>query len=139
MARFDAKQAERHLRLLRKKYGIERKWIKRWDRSFALAAPKIVRAPKAKNGIEYLVNLHEMGHLESSTARRYHRFPSTDLHAEMMREAAAWAWAIAEADPTLLKSVTKKEWGLVADCLVTYFRASAGEAVPLTLPEDAVD
>ena len=139
MPRFDAKRAEKHLASLRKKYDIKRHWIKRWDRSFALMAPRSIRAPKVKEPIDYLVNLHEMGHIVSSTSRRYQRFGSTDLHAEVMREASAWAWAVMEADPIIVATLTNKDWHKVSDCLITYFRAAAGEDVQLVLPEDAVD
>jgi hypothetical protein len=136
--RFDPKAAERHLKALRNQHEITRKWIKRWQRSYALLAPRLIYAPKVSSPIEYLINLHEMGHVVSSTARRYQRFPSTDLHADMMREAAAWAWALLSGDPSILDTVPEKDWALMADCLVTYFRAAAGPEVSLLLPEDAL-
>ncbi len=122
---FDPKAAEANLKRLRKKYDIERQWIKDWEKSYAVPSARLIKAPKVKTAIDYLINLHEMGHIVSITARRYHRFESTDLHAEMMRESASWAWALTHGDHTILETVPERDWMLMSDCLVTYFRAAA--------------
>lgn len=133
-----ARKAEAHLKRLRAEHDIQRVWCKHWHRAYAHVSARQVHVPKANTGIDYLINLHEMGHIASSTARRYTAFPSTDLNAEIMREASAWAWAMLHADPALLLSVTKEDWERAASCLMTYMQAVAGLEVALTLPEDGL-
>lgn len=122
------RRAENHLFRLRKKHKITRRSRGvNWETAHSYIEFREISAPKVREGIDYLVNLHEIGHIVSTTAQRYARYPSEDAHADMMKEAAAWAWAVLAADPALMAKMGPKPVAQAAECFLTYMLSAAGQ------------
>lgn len=118
----DRSAAWAHLKQLATDHGIRLHTAKsRWRSEAHLGTrqvwvPKHMRAP-----IDYLIGLHEFGHILSPMAVHLH-----SNHMPMERtaamEAAAWAWAIQAAEPEVFDEVTEKDWRLVAEAMVSHIR-----------------
>lgn len=68
-------------------------------------------------GLKYLVALHELGHLVAKGAMGLD--PATA--GEILRiEAAAWSWAVTNADPEVMAGFTKTDWRRVGYCWVSH-------------------
>lgn len=101
-------------------HGIAVHWTKhRWD---AEAFPELsqVVIPKIRTTADYLLGLHELGHVLSPEARRLDQL--TDPYSSLLCEGAAWAWAMAHADPGLVSKATEDDWGIVAEAIVSHWR-----------------
>lgn len=78
--------------------------------------PRQLRAP-----IDYLVALHEFGHILSPVA--VHLFSNhMPLERTAAMEAAAWAWAVQAAEPEVFDEMTEKDWTHVAKSMVSHIR-----------------
>lgn len=94
---------------------------------------RTIFVPELVEVCDYLIALHEIGHIVDTTARgwgdkvmgaTFHPKDrkSRDLYPVMMMEMAAWAWAHQTAKRSLLNAATDADWQVIADCLVSWFR-----------------
>lgn len=110
-----------HVQSLADEYRIKlHRTQRRWDSEAHLSTrqafvPRQLRAP-----IDYLVALHEVGHIASPLAKRL--IGVGRLAETAAAEAAAWAWAVEAALPKLLALMTDRDWELVAEALVSHLR-----------------
>lgn len=118
----DRRTAWTHLRALATDHGIKMHKAKsRWRSEAHLGTrqvwvPKEMRAP-----IDYLVALHEFGHILSPCA--VHLWSNhMPLERTTAMEAAAWAWAVQAAEPELFDEMTDKDWDLIAQAMVSHIR-----------------
>lgn len=101
-----------HLDNLCGRAGIKIKWAngRGWmDAAEAFPVARTVVIPEPYRPVQYLVALHEIGHVlaRMSWADR----TSYEIgEAKMMYEAAAWGWAVTHIHPTLDKLITEKDF-----------------------------
>lgn len=92
--------AEVHLVTIAKRNGIRIEWVKGRDwmeQAGAYEAAKQVDIPHPHTARQYLVALHELGHLLGvlrSTGRGDSQYDTTPGAWIYLNEASAWAWAI---------------------------------------------
>lgn len=91
-----------------------------WGDSEAIAATRQVFITDPTTPMRYLVALHEFGHLVDKVSAHV-------LHAKNRpeREAAAWRWAVENAEHDLLAFMTPRLWAKVGACWVTSVHADA--------------
>lgn len=119
--------AEEHVNELAEKHRIYVRRSRTWDTSEADGVTMMVQIPKViRTGTDYLAALHEIGHLVDPVAREHEMRWSrskgkrhTDAET-LMVEAAAWAWAVRNAKPAILKAVTKADWRRVGMCWASW-------------------
>lgn len=101
-----------HLTTLAGREGIKIKWVngRGWmDKAEAFGVARVVVIPKPYNAVQYLVALHEFGHvLAKMTWADRTGFEIGE--AKMMYEAAAWGWAVTHIHPTLDKLIDEKHF-----------------------------
>lgn len=91
-------------------------------RSESHIATRQVWVPPQRGPVDYLVALHEIGHIASPEARRQFRHYAEllTLDHELCLEAAAWGWALQAADRRLLNWMSRKHWTQIHALLGTY-------------------
>jgi len=129
---FDALAASAHLQALADKHRIKMTYRQSGWQSFPSTRQAWV--PEPSTAKRYLVALHELGHIASATARRRGNQDYPALGVEVLVEGAAWAWATAVADPTLLLGVTKREWSDVFSYFGSYLLYACMQAPPASMP-----
>lgn len=114
MAKGKLHEYRAHLVHLADEHEVSLTWTTAWDK--AMAYPDLYEAvvPCVRGAGDYLVGLHELGHILDPEARRF-GVREDDLHQALLCEGAAWAWAAMEALP-----VPKAAWARVADSLLSY-------------------
>lgn len=94
---------------------------RRWDSEAHLTTRQVFVPRQFRSVVDYLVALHELGHIASSLAYGlYWHVP--DREAAMAAEATAWAWAVDRAKPKLLGQMTAEDWGRVGSALTSFLR-----------------
>lgn len=125
-----------HVDLLAKHYRIK---VRVWDRldsvegmsrGEAHPATRQTWGPEIVTAYDYLVHLHEIGHVVSKPARAVARRKEYGVDAQLAEEGAAWGWAFAHALPEVLRYLTKREWRWVHDALHSYMVDAALAAPP---------
>lgn len=120
------KDAERHLRRIARKHGIRVHWVKgrNWiHEAEAYEAARQISIPRPHNQRQYLVALHEMGHIlgpmPNSSRGDWPGSPGTFL---MAMEGAAWGWAVEHMDHDLALLVSSPEdfTASVGRCLASH-------------------
>lgn len=100
-----------------------------WTPSRALGTPesfpeaKAAIVPQITRGSDYLIALHELGHCLSRIARQ--ATERLDPYGSALCEGAAWAWAVAAADPGLVRRLSAKDWNRAMYALRTHFMDAA--------------
>lgn len=90
-------KAERHLEDLAREHKITIHWrARKWTNFEVHPGTRMVFIGRPTTPIRYLAGLHEMGHIVSLAARSARR------GHELTEEAAAWDWALDNADPQLM-------------------------------------
>lgn len=109
MKRLDRAFARSHLTNLGEVYKVHLHWITKpyWEAESDVPTRQ-VWAPKPLTVLEYLVGMHEYGHILSALAVTLHNVGN--LQEEMACEAAAWGWAFENAAPELLDLMTEDDW-----------------------------
>lgn len=126
LSRADRTRATGHVEALASKHKIELFEANSWEQAYTYVKSRRVWVPDILTGSDYIVCLHEMGHVVDKDSRRYgngvkrvpHGRPSN--HHEIMHEAAAWSWAVQHAKLHLLRLMTRADWERVGDCWATY-------------------
>lgn len=118
----DRQAAWAHLRALATEHHIKMHSAKSRWKSEAHLPTRQVWVPKHMRAvIDYLVALHEFGHILSPMAN--HLFANhMPLERTAAMEAAAWAWAVQAAEPEVFDEMTDKDWSLVAQAMVSHIR-----------------
>lgn len=110
-------RAEVHLTKVASKHGILIHWRRRaWTKFEAHITTKMVWIGKPTNAIRYLGALHEMGHIVSKAAR-----DAAKRGQDLTEEAAAWDWALAQADPAIVGEITPDDRTQLALAWASYF------------------
>lgn len=118
----ERKRAWAHLRAVAEQHKVKLHATKqRWTAESHIATsqawvPRTMKAP-----IDYLIGLHEIGHVASATARRL-TFDRRHLESELAVEGAAWAWAIEHADPDTLALAIEDDWDQIGAALTSFLR-----------------
>jgi hypothetical protein len=81
-----------HIYELAEKYRIEIRWGE--DRHNAWAAPDLVMTPQIRYDIDYLVALHEVGHVVLQMEGQHPDWEFYDEWSEVEEEAQVWRWAL---------------------------------------------
>lgn len=93
----NSRAAEKHLLALAREHKVMLHWrTRRWTKFEAHLNTRMVFVGKPTSAIRYLAALHEIGHIVSPVARSARRG-----HL-LTEEAAAWDWALDNADPQLM-------------------------------------
>lgn len=123
-------RAEEHVRELAEQHRVRLRWTKEWNTSEVNIPSRQAFIPRRlRLGIEYLAALHELGHLVDRRSRTHrHRWEyaaGKDVDYEhLLDEAAAWAWALRAAKPSVLEGMTKTDWRRLGACWASH--ASGG-------------
>ena len=98
---------------------------KGWNRSVAFPNTRIVYLPPRilspspmTDAIDYLISLHEIGHVVDRRATKL--FHLDDETSTIMCEAAAWAWAYRNIDQVACPVVPRRTRAVVASLWSTY-------------------
>lgn len=84
-----------------------------------------------REGIDYLICLHELGHVCSSLSRRLlsRNAKQEDLETRAACEAAAWAWGMGHAEQPVLALVSPHDLHRAASAWLSHV-TSLAEGVP---------
>lgn len=121
-------EAEEHLTQLARRHKIELHWSTVHHEAVIFTRQAWV--PPVTSALDYLIGLHEMGHIVSPLARRYWRRSewSETLEDNMLCEAAAWAWALEKAKTAMTKRLTTGHWRNIAAMWSSYAFSHLGPA-----------
>jgi hypothetical protein len=111
--------AETHIQNLARRHKIHVRRTKDWMASEADHMTRQIFIPRVfKTGLDYLVALHEIGHLVDTHAEPISYF-APGVGSALRDEAAAWAWAVEHARPEIVEAMTKTDWRRVGHCWVS--------------------
>lgn len=123
MKRDDRVFARKHLHNIGEVYRVAVHWIETRKDSEAHVSTRQVWIPRRMRRVaDYLIGLHEFGHLLSPLAVTLHNVGN--LQEEMACEAAAWGWAFENAAPELLELMDAQDWAIVLSLFYTYPRSA---------------
>lgn len=111
--------AVEHVEHLAERHGVRLRWTRTMYTSEVDYMIRTAFVPKElKYGADYLVTLHEIGHLVARGARgdEYDERPGHLVKVE----AAAWSWALNNALPGLLEALTIKDRRTIGLCWASY-------------------
>lgn len=99
---------EHHVRTLANDGCVLVTWCDSWHDAEAWVELRSVTLPRIHVAADYLVALHELGHVLAPDAERLEEAPG--MYGRLVREGAAWAWAASVALP-----VSPDTWEIVLD------------------------
>lgn len=109
-------RATEHIEQLAGKRGIAIHWTENPPKAYSTHSVAWCNPPTT--GARYLFALHEMGHCASKVARSWEQKidekTAAGRHADVLCEAAAWAWAAEMADPEMVALIPKRERNQIA-------------------------
>jgi hypothetical protein len=112
--------AEAHVKKLARRHQIRVRRTKNWINSEADFVTRQIFCPaEFRTGLDYLIALHEIGHLMTPDAEP-HIFYEPGIASVLRDEAAAWGWALEHADPDLIEAMTKTDWRRVGHCWISH-------------------
>jgi hypothetical protein len=115
-------RAREHITTLARANGVIVRKVTRWEKAGAFKASRIVYVPwPIKEPIDYLVSLHELGHILDRASASRAENAANDLAVEMICEAAAWAWAIKHVSPGVVPKMTPDLRALISTCWSSFF------------------
>lgn len=125
---FNEAAAWAHIDSLAAEHGITVKVTAHRSDSEAFIAARTVWVPERMTKVNYLVALHELGHVACDLARRLHYRhvhrcswgEASERDALLACEAAAWAWAWNSVDAGVLPKVGRKTVAAVAQMWGTH-------------------
>lgn len=94
----------------------------RWQAEAHISTRQVFTPRRMTAPIDYLVALHEFGHILSTLANHLMVPPHPSAEQQAAAEGAAWSWAFSNAEPELLALMTATDWALVGDCMVSHIR-----------------
>lgn len=86
---------EEHLLELAGTHDLTLRWVSSWSRAESFPELREVLAPRCHTGADYLIGLHEVGHVLDPLAVELAK--DGTVRGTLLCEAAAWSWALAEA------------------------------------------
>jgi len=112
-------RAMEHIEELARARKVRVHWVKSRWKAEAHVTTRQVWIPRIRSGIDYLIALHEFGHI---CCRRSRRAADNEWsrETEMISESAAWAWAVEQIAPGLRRHLKDDDWDWVASCLLSY-------------------
>lgn len=115
-------RAEAHIVELGQKHRITIRRVSNWRKAGAFYSSRLVYVPREmKKPIDYLTALHELGHLIYRPSSMRVWASSSDLKAEIVCEAAAWAWALDNVDPRVVTRMTPALRDEIGGCWTSFF------------------
>lgn len=118
-------KASAHIFKLCEKHSITMRRAKSWSRSVAFPntriiyfPPRILRPTPMTDIIDYLISLHEIGHVVDRRATKLFAFD--DQTSTIMCEAAAWAWAYRNVDQGACPVISRHARAVIAGLWSTY-------------------
>lgn len=115
---------EHHVRTLANDGCVTVTWCDSWHDAEAWVELRSVTLPRIHVAADYLMALHELGHVLAPDAEHLETAPG--VYGRLVREGAAWAWAASVALPVSLDT-----WEIVLDLsLVGRFLGPHGIGVP---------
>jgi hypothetical protein len=128
-----AEEMTEHLRSIADAHGITLIWTRKgWIHSEAFVDTRAdgvpgrggsAIVPVIRQPADYLIGLHELGHLLDDNARRF--LYATDQYEEILCESAAWAWAQENLPHRFLRHIRAKDWDRVGYAWRTYVAGKA--------------
>lgn len=132
--------ARRHVHDLARQHDVSLHWVEGWERSEAFAGIREVRVPWIRDGQDYLVALHEIGHVVAPGAQALEETNRTDVFTTLALEGLAWAWVAQVADRSLLDEL---DWETAIYALWTHYERAfpheASDDVVSESPQIATD
>lgn len=109
--------------------GVSVTWIEEWEGATAFPALREAILPRIRTPEDYLVALHEIGHIAYPNALA-HAFDD-DVYGIVVCEGAAWAWASAAIPAELAAQIPADAWKVVGECFSSHARwASVSPTTP---------
>ena len=105
-------------------HGIRATWIDSWEKAEAFPNLREAVLPRIRTGTDYLVALHEIGHVAYPDAAIH--ASDTGAYGVIACEGAAWAWAAASIPPHLVAQLPEESWGVIGECFGSHCRHVAG-------------
>jgi hypothetical protein len=124
----------RHLKELAAANDVSLTWIKGWERAEAFPVAREAVLPRIRTGGDYLVALHELGHILSFEASLWAH--ATDPYGIVLCEGAAWAWASANVSPEAVPLLSEEDWDVVGQAFSSH---AAYVSSPEPDPEEATE
>ena len=124
-----AMHARRHVHDLARQHDVEVHWVETWEQAEGFHAIRAVRLPFIESGSDYLIALHELGHVIAPGAGELEE-RGAEPFARLAAEGLAWAWAAAFCDTSLLEP---EDWDTPLFALWTHFEKELekrGAALP---------
>lgn len=108
-----ARKMRRHLQAIAREHGVRLHWTDRWQRGEAFFDPEeptsgMAVVPRIQTPGDYLIGLHELGHILDENARRF--WNAQNPYEVVLCESAAWAWAGENVDPAIRPQLTARDW-----------------------------
>lgn len=136
---FPVSRATAHLEAVAEAHNITVWWRRGIEGSEANQPLRIASIPRPRNGLLYLVALHELGHILCRDAEsQYDAWDEDpdDIEGEVTYEGAAWAWAAEHRDEGI--RILDREWRRAGTLFASYLKGgnlrpepqSAGRPVP---------
>lgn len=119
------RRMRQHVEQLADEHGITVTWVTSSWKAEAFPAGWHAAVPEIHGGDDYLVALHELGHVADDVARKRHR--RTGRYDEVLVEGAAWAWAAEHADPALARRLGPADWISVASGFTSHLAYHAAD------------
>lgn len=123
-------RAAEHIIELGRRHTIKVRRVSTWEKAAARPDLRVVWVPRVRTKMDYVVALHEFGHvLDRRAARLYAREGDepADTANEIVMEAAAWAWALKHLDRTVVGEMSEPLRREIGRCwasalCIRYFR-----------------
>lgn len=143
-----AEEMTEHLSSVAAEHAISIVWTKKgWLHAEAFidtradgipGAGGLVVIPVIRRPADFLIGLHELGHVLDENARRF--LYARDQYEEILCESAAWAWASENLPKRFLKHIRAKDWNRVGYAWRTYVAGRAWQRKrPSLLPRGPGD
>lgn len=125
------RRADEHIATLGRRHRVIVHRTKTWATSEAEITYRQVWVPaRIRTGMDYMAALHELGHIIDPAARKREVVYQTAhdsgesrrgiKYELLLLEAAAWAWAVKTALPSILRSITPAEWSRIGKCWASH-------------------
>lgn len=115
-------RANEHVLELGRKYGIRVRRVSTWRKAGAFWSSRTVYVARDMlTQIDYLSALHEFGHIVYQPSSKRVWAAPTDQKAELVCEAAAWAWALGNVDPAVVRRMSPTLRNEIGGCWTSFF------------------
>lgn len=111
--------AHLHLLSLAKKHRIHVTFITTIEDAHSYPSAREAIVPFPVTGADYLIALHEFGHVASRMSSRHSDSGTTDK--VLVCEGAAWAWAANNLHPELASKLRASDFNYAGACWLSHF------------------